>query len=350
MGLINSAPSQTRPPLITFAGLIGLMYAYPLYSLLRRFPRLTLWATEAWLAPIYRFIHRSDQRFVARRITQWLSVPESQGEALAEQWMNHTIRAVSDGLWLLSGKPRTTPGEQSVAGREHLDHALSQGRGVLLVSLHSFGVRPANRLLRELGYPILSVRHTQVPRTYGRAANRWLGPRFEQFSESLFPGAEAVSAAGRDMSLQLARRLRGGGTVHVAADVWSKTAVTVPFLDGGQLAVSLGVLELARLCRCPVVPLVAGYTGGALKVELMAPLPLRTDGTAAECRRANLPVLVDELERQVRAYPDQWEKWLPLFQGESFQEAATAQDASRHTTAAALSGADLTAPSRSDYL
>src|SRR5579872_6591443 len=278
VGLINTAPSK-KPPLITFSGLIGFLYAYPLFWVLRLFPGLTLWAVGACLAPIYRFLHRSDQRFVARRITQWLSVPESQGEVLAEQWMNHTIRAIYERLWLLAGRPLTSPVDQSLLGREHLDRAMSQGRGVLLLSLHSLGIRPANDLLRGLGYSMLSLRYTRVPRTYGTAVMWLLGARFERLAETFFPGAEAVSVQDPDSALRLAQRLRDGGIVHLASDVQSKSGVAVPFLNRGRLVISRGVLDLARLCRCPVVPLVACYTGGALRVELEAPLPLRTDGS-----------------------------------------------------------------------
>jgi hypothetical protein len=60
--------------------------------------------------------------------------------------------------------------------------------------------------------------------------------------------------------------------------------------------------------------LIAVVTGGSLQVELGAPLPFQTTGTAEECARLNLPILVAELERQVRAHPDQWETWKPRFQ------------------------------------
>jgi lauroyl/myristoyl acyltransferase len=311
--LVRTAPPPVRPPLITFAGLIGFLYAYPLYWMLRRLPRLTLWVVGAGLPPIYRLTHRSDQRFAARRISQWLDLPERQGQALAGLWMDNTIRVIYDRLYLLSGKP-VTPSSQVVTGREYLDQALNEGRGVLLLTLHSFGIPAANSLLRELGYSILSVRWFRVPFNYGRIGRGRLEARFEQFAERIFPGAEVVSARDTDNTLRLAQRLRSGGIVHLAADVWSKNSLAVPFLNGGQSVISPGVLHLARLCRCPVLPLTASRTGAALRVELGAPLPFQTEGTAEECTRINLPLLVAELERQVRADPDQWEKWTPRFQ------------------------------------
>jgi lauroyl/myristoyl acyltransferase len=306
--LVKAAPPKRRPPLITFFGVVGFLYAYPLYWMLRGLPGPTLWALGLALPPVYRLTHRALLRSAAGHMGQWLDLPESQAHVLAERWIDNTIQVIYNRLRLLSGKPTLSPGA-AVTGRERLDQALSEGRGVVLVSLHTFGIPEANGLLRELGYPILSVRWFRVPADYGRIGRRWLEARFERFGELFFPGAEAVSAQESDNTLLLAQRLRKGGIVHLAADVWSKTTVRVPFLNGGHSLISPGVIHLARLCRCPVLPLIATGTGAALKVEIGAPLPFQLSGTAEECTRTNLALLVAEMERQVREHPDQWEKW-----------------------------------------
>jgi lauroyl/myristoyl acyltransferase len=160
-----------------------------------------------------------------------------------------------------------------------------------------------------MGYRMLSIRGLSPPR-FGRLAQPWLGPRTRRLAELMLSESEYVNRKDPDCSLRATQRLRDGGIVFLCPDVGGSRAVEVPFLRGSY-RVGSGVLSLARLSGAPVVPLTTSYAGHRLRIELGEPLPLRSQGTAEECNAANLPILVAELERQVRAYPDQWEKWLP---------------------------------------
>ena len=211
---------------------------------------------------------------------------------------------------MLVGRPPSITGQPRVLGLEHLDQALEKNLGVLLISIHWFASRLAKRLLEQMNYRILTVRAWRG-KGLGRVGNRWLLPRVLERSAIIRGESESVDLDDPGCALVLARRLREGGIVHIASDAReSNTAVTVPFLDG-QVTLSSGVLELARLCRCPALPLVAVYDAmGEIRIELGAPLGFRYEGTAKECARENLPVLVTELERQVRLAPDQWRFWI----------------------------------------
>jgi len=112
-----------------------------------------------------------------------------------------------------------------------------------------------------------------------------------------------------DCTLKILWRLRAGGIVYIAADTRSRTSVAVPFL-GGQLVVSRGVLEVARLAGCPLLPYDCTYDADGLRIELGVPLQLRADGRPADYIANNLPILVAALERQIKACPDQWTLWM----------------------------------------
>jgi lauroyl/myristoyl acyltransferase len=291
-------PAHSDRPLLTFADLSGFAYAYPLSGMVRRFPGLTVWAVKTIAAPCYRWMRRSDRRKVAERMCLWLDIPLRDAEVLAARWMNHMIRHSCYELATLSGK--NIESRVEVAGLEHLDSALTGGRGVLLFTMHSFAMKPAKRRLRDMGYPILTVERFSISHNLGRVGRRWLGPRLERLRDNMFAeaGTETISARDPGCALRIARRLREGGIAEMAVDIKSsKTVVAVPFLKGRQ-AVSGGVLDLARLCGCPMLPLTATYSTDGVRVEIGEPLA-----------GLELPALVNEMERQVRACPDQWAGW-----------------------------------------
>jgi lauroyl/myristoyl acyltransferase len=289
----------SSPPLFAAADLLGFVYAYPLCGLARRFPKSTIWAVNTIVAPFYRRMRESDRRRVAGRMRHSLEIPASEADALAGRWMNHLIRRACYDLLRLSGKAPVSCTE--FTGREHLDRELSVGRGVLLVCVQGFAGIPAKHLLRRMGYSILSVRGVRPPKSWGRAARRWLVPRLRRLSEKVLGGSIAVSADDPGCALRLAQALRDGSIVDIAADAsTSGTSVSVPFLKGRR-PISRGVLDLARLCGCPVLPLVAVYSTDGIRIEIGEPL-----------QHLDLSALVNELERQVRAYPDQWQEWLNL--------------------------------------
>jgi lauroyl/myristoyl acyltransferase len=285
-------------PLFTFADLSEFAYAYPLSGMARRFPGPTVWAVKTVAAPCRRWMRRSEQRQVAERMCLWLDIPPREAEVLAARWMNHVIRHNCYELATLSGK--NIESRVEVAGLEHLDRALTGGRGVLLFTMHSFAMKPARRRLRQMGYPMLTVERFSIPHNLGRLGRRWLGPRLGRLRDRMYAeaGTEVVSARDAGCALRIARRLREGGIAETAVDIrGSKTSVVVPFLNGRQ-TVSDGVLDLARLCGCPVLSLTATYSTDGVRLEIGEPLPC-----------LELPALVREMERQVRAYPDQWTGW-----------------------------------------
>lgn len=277
---------------------------------MRFWPSWTLRAVKTWLGPVYRLTRRSEQRLVADRISQWLGVPLDEGQALARRWLHHYARDRCYHLSTLLKKSSSIGDERSLFGLEHLERTLGKDHGVLLISLHCFAIIPAKLLLGRMKYPIMTVRDSGRS-GLGRVGKRWLLPRLLQLHAKILVGSEAVALSDPNCSLLIARRLREGGVVHIAADAMSNSSVIVPFLNG-RMPLSSGVLELARLCGCPVLPLVAAYTDKGIRIELGEPLDFRYEGTREECMHTNLPILAAELERQVRAFPDQWMLWADL--------------------------------------
>ncbi len=303
-------PPRSHPPRFAFADLPAFLYAYPLHALLRCFPRATIWTVRTFGTPLFRLLHRSDERLVAGRMQEQLDLSADEARALARRWTGLCARRGCHRLQTISGKRGSE--KVTLHGVEHLERALEGGKGVVLVSIHNFAIVSATRFLRDHHRPVLSVRRLRVPEELSRLGQRWLGARIVRIAEEALAGCEALPADDPNCILKLARRLREGGIVHIAADSQrAPSARVMPFLNGRR-GISQGPLDLARLCRCPVLPISALFTANGVRVELGAPLELRYEGSPAQCAESNLPLLAAELERLVRANPDQWDRWLDL--------------------------------------
>jgi lauroyl/myristoyl acyltransferase len=293
----NRMTSASDRPLFTLADLSGLAYAYPLCGIARRFPESTIWAMRTLAAPFYRRMRRSDRIRMAEVMRRWLGIPPRDAEELAGRWIGHALRHASEDLAMLAG--REIECRLEIAGQKRLDDALTGDRGVLLVSMHFFAGVPAKRRLRRMGYSILSIHRPYIPGSAGRLGLRRVIPRIDRLREKMRIG-EVIPAGDTGSALRIADLLRHGGIAEMAADIESKTSAIVPFLNG-RTAVSTGVLELARLCRCPVLPLTATYVPDGLRLEIGEPLA-----------GLDRPALVREMERQVLACPEQWQRWIDL--------------------------------------
>ena len=157
---------------------------------------------------------------------------------------------------------RGRPGAESrrllpiaVDGADHLDAALAERRGLVLVSAH-FGLPALIRLVLE-----------------GR------GARVVGVGASFIEGVDV--AIGRDVwtrarALQRLRaEVEGGSVCVLLADVGRRRYIETPFLQG-RIPVAPGAFALARATRSPLLPVFAVRAQGArhFRVAFCPPLSL----------------------------------------------------------------------------
>lgn len=301
--------SPTRP-WITVKDLMWLAYLYPLRWLARVSPGRVWSALQSLVQPIYHWLRREPKRAVARRMALCLPASPPEAAALASQYIQHALRRGFDDLAFGCGRPDAGATQPIISGQQHLDQALHAGRGVVTFSVHSFATRSAHRALRSLGYSVVVVRARIIPVTFGRFGEWAFGETYARWLEGL--AIESISSDDPNVTLEIARRLRAGYVVHIAPDSrHSNTSHLVPFL-GTERRISSGVLDIARICRCPLLPFSAAFDGPRLRIGFLPPLDLNPASGSEAHTRVNLPVLAGELERQIRANPAQWEMWVDL--------------------------------------
>ncbi len=166
---------------------------------------------------------------------------------------NHVRWQVRDQL--LDGVPdESVVAQFAVSGREHLDEAHAQGRGVMLLGSH-FGdpFLPAHWLVRS-GFPIRW--YTERPRHVSRyieARFRTDGPLGQR---QLFISRKADQAEAARSILRAVRVLRAGLILGTACDVRWTGQQTAPASFLGQIyRFSSTWLALAGMTGAPVVPI-----------------------------------------------------------------------------------------------
>jgi KDO2-lipid IV(A) lauroyltransferase len=192
------------------------------------------------------------------------------------------------------------PAEETlVNGELHIDDALSEKRGLLIVTAHTAGW--------EIVGPILA-RDRHIDLTIVEAAEH------DAAASAIQDGARGgigmrVAHVGDDplSALPLVKQLREGGVVALQIDRAPRgirnRAVT---LFGQPGAIPEGPLRLAALTGAPMVPVFVARTGHR-RYEITASAPIRLDRSASapefdEAAQA----IASRLEAFVRAHPTQW--------------------------------------------
>jgi len=315
-----SATRQARP-LVTWLDIAFLIYYYPLRWLVAALgPRCLNWL-QLCAEPVGRILQRGDLRIAERGMTKLLGFAPEQARAFARQCCDNRVRT---SLWELLPDEHA-PGARPVRieGREHLEQALKPGRGAVLVALHCLAKREARAGLQRAGIeyvPLIHVTKSHVrdrdPRYagYGRLLWQFARSRLHPMLWTKMSGY--VARMDPDAVLKIMRILRDGGLVMVSPDVAGTSSVQpVQFLSSLR-RMSTGCLDIARLTGCPLIPMWVWRSGNECVVEFHEPLRVCFDG-GEETLESNVRVLIEAMERQLRAHPEQWELWDQRVLGES---------------------------------
>jgi lauroyl/myristoyl acyltransferase len=295
--------------LLTIRDLFWFVYLYPLRWLSAYTPAGFLYL----LARIVPFYARKRTRAAVRAM---LAAPGSgirscQATAIARKFLvNSSVRMLDDLLlsWPTASS-RLRP--DAIEGIEHLTPAISRCRGVLLLSSHFCAAHVAKRYLAHAGYPVLTVRdHVSEGDWWGRFGKRFLVPRRLALLDSIV--GESLWLQDPGCTLKILGALRSGGCVDIHFDGQSGTRMTSGTFLGAPRCFSTGVLDIARLSGCSVVPMLCLGCAAGFRIVFKPALNLVREAGREEFIRANLASFIEAIEEQVRAYPGDWEQWMSI--------------------------------------
>lgn len=276
-------------------------------------PLLRLWPARL-SAAFLDWVGWVDYAVVPGQKARYAAVVARNRRVLGADWDEATVaRRLSSGLvtWrvrdrLLDGwsDPRALA-RFDVSGRDHLDGALAEGRGVILLANHFGSHMMSSHWLFRQGYDLRLF--SERPRN----VSTYLSRRFETDGplgqEKLFISRRSTPSEAAASILRASRVLKAGMVLKIASDVRWHGGHTAPgeFL-GETYQFSTTWIVLAAMTGAPVVPVFArpDYRG-SYRLEFLpafhVPSHVPRDGKAAEYVQRGLELITD----QVRLHPDQ---------------------------------------------
>ena len=182
-----------------------------------------------------------------------------------------------------------------IHGREHLDHALEDGRGALVLTAHAGNYELPAVVLASLGYPINIVSKTMKLKDVERF---WMAER-EAAGLRIFTKESPPR--------QLLRALHDNQVLGIVLDQHAHVGgIRVRFFDRPAYTLRL-LAVLAERSRAPVVPVFARrLDDGTHRLTILPSVPFQRCSTREETCRVNTQRYTSIIEDAVRQAPEQW--------------------------------------------
>lgn len=212
---------------------------------------------------------------------------------------NYARYLVDFGRLASAGKAAVLGELQSIEGTEHIERAMADGRGIIMLTAHlgnwelgglffATGDLPVNVLTKRDGLEEVD----RIRDSYRRRFNI----NTIVLGDSPFAALDVMGA------------LRRGEIVAMLVDRSAPEGVEVEFL-GRRFVFPTGPIRLARRTGAPLMPGFVVREGEGYRAVAESPIHLTPDGPDdAAAARAILRVF----ERYIRRYPDQWYNFVPF--------------------------------------
>ncbi len=217
----------------------------------RVLPGLLSWLPEragrelcVWIGRGGHLLVGRDRRLARENLARvYPGWPRDRVEREARRVFEEIGRTAYDFLRYPALRPETRRGLVGFEGREHLDTALGEGRGAVIVTGHLGNWEILAAALVEAGYPLVALARPLREARLDRALRE----------HRLKMGVRTLSSEA--LPLQALRHLRGGGFLGILADQRIKRGgVTVDFL-GQRTRMTEGPARLAMASGAPLIPL-----------------------------------------------------------------------------------------------
>jgi len=306
---LTKHPPLKSLPWLRLHDIAAWIYIYPVRGLVRLLPvNVTIWLIEQ-LAPIYA-LTRVDLARSVRIAMTYLFMDRDLGrpkDRIVREWIRRDLRKAADDLVMHRLDIPALRRKSAVEGLHHLEDALSDGRGVIVVSGHFHANRLSKFILRRMGYPIVSVRNP-IPYSLGmgRLGNWYVAPAYGRFLAGIVE--EEISSQPDKVGMQLLRALRENRIVNMHIDIRLATECIPMTFFGVEQYFPVGFLRLAEATGAPLVPMLCRGDSSGLCIRFEEPVRFSKKSAPSELSTRLRPFL-DRLESWLLKYPEDWEIW-----------------------------------------
>jgi KDO2-lipid IV(A) lauroyltransferase len=233
--------------------------------------------------------------YLQRAVRRTLGVTENEADQIVKANFIHMGKLIFE----LTGSPKLRkkwPDILELSGREHLETALAEGKGVILISAHLGNFELLSMVLPLLGFPTSTI--------------AW---KFEETLENLYLDRMRGQYGTKLLYSQDLKTndvvgiLKRGGIVLIVPDHYTFGKTEVPFF-GISTRMPAGPVQYAFASGAPLVPIYTYRKEKRIKIIIEPPLVLPpAEGPisrAVVCR--GLEVCTATFERWIRTYPEQY--------------------------------------------
>jgi KDO2-lipid IV(A) lauroyltransferase len=256
----------------------------------------TVLAVGRQLGKLFYLLAARQRKRALRQIEEYLAVPPEEATEIGRNLFIKLGQTFSEVLYTPKLNKKNIAEFVRIEGRQYLDNALAEGKGVIVLAAHFGNWEWLGAALALYGYPVASVikkqpndQHTRILNEYRREAG------IEVFARGT---AEVVAAV---------KTLKKGKILGFFADQDAgRSGVFVDFF-GKLAATPLGPATFARKLRCPVLPgVILRNPAGGHTIIINPPLEFEfTDHEELDLHRLTRQ-MVKVTEGIIRRFPDEW--------------------------------------------
>jgi len=292
---------------------LGFMYFYPFRGLAAILPS---WMTSLISMPlvyIYSLlpVNQKGRKCLREMIGLIFSNQRTKGEVrkLSQQYLRNSIRSIMDDIILAKFSRKDLLKRGAIHGLENLENALLDNKGVILVGGHFSGDRVSKLFLRELGFPILSVR-AKSPANVNPSMSIVEEQYFMPIKINILNRVltDHVFIEDKGFGIEILKRLRSNGLVSVLIDGKARAkmqGIHCPFF-GRERFFATNFLQIAHLTGAAIVPMVCIGNSSSFTVTFQKRIDLQYFPEKKDFIAANINKFSRMLESQIRQYPTHW--------------------------------------------
>lgn len=268
----------------------------------RRLPKPILHVCTRLVGALVYFLSGRDRATIQHNLTRILGGSEPKTSVSRLTWrvfQNYAFYMIDFFRLLTMSSEEAATFTRLYEGREHLDRALGEGRGAILLTAHLGHWEIGGLGLSALGYPVnvVAVKHNSV------FTNELINSLRQRHSIRVIELGESIYD-----TIELVHVLKRGEVLAVLGDrVFNERSQEVS-LFGRPVPLPVGPVLLAMATHAPVVPAFSVMDApGRYRGIIEAPLNLRFDRKHRdEALKHNLDQVAAAFEGMIRRYPDQW--------------------------------------------
>jgi KDO2-lipid IV(A) lauroyltransferase len=263
------------------------------------FPKKAIWSIGRGLGIFSMKILSSRVKIAAKNIALCFPElsPEKQAAMVKESFAMLGLGILTSTLAWWGSQRRINTCINSVRGRQYLEQAKAQGKGVIILSAHFAGLELASRIMSSL------AGETPINLLYQRPSDKVAAYVLDKARNRYFKNAFT-----RDNVREMMRGLKHNEMVIYCPDqsAAKEMSIFVPFMGVSTLTLT-ATSRFAKMSHCVILPACAYFNenGTGMDAEFFPPLENFPSGD----ERLDAVTTNEIFEKMIRAHPEQY-MWL----------------------------------------